>query len=297
MKAEPVATTSVMDSKETLGHSTAMSMKASPNPKSSAAADAGGVVTAKNGDESSVPLQQSASPPEPPTVKSNSPSKRSNSRKHASRKKMTVSLSKIQKQQVDAVFEDLFGYKWGTSPLIEERLDDECSQLLQRIFGTKGAAKVLHQFQRQGVSTQAISIRFGAKAAVPKRDVSPTRLHPQRTKVNPTVVPSNASAAFVTTKSARPANTDMPASSPAPASGADAVLQQMQGKKQTSTIMKTAMDWESFKDQSGTLGEKLEQHAESKGAYLKRQDFLTRVDHRQFEQERDERERNRAKKN
>jgi hypothetical protein len=78
-------------------------------------------------------------------------------------------------------------------------------------------------------------------------------------------------------------------------SGMDQLLAHIknESKSSSTTVMKTAMDWESFKDQSG-LGSTLEEKAESSTALLKQHDFLLRVDHRQFEQEKTIREKERA---
>jgi Bucentaur or craniofacial development len=62
-----------------------------------------------------------------------------------------------------------------------------------------------------------------------------------------------------------------------------------------STVQKTSNDWEQFKETTG-LGDRLEEQAESSTAFLKRQDFLTRVDHRTFEIEKKDRDRERAKR-
>ena len=85
------------------------------------------------------------------------------------------------------------------------------------------------------------------------------------------------------------------ASATATVGGVDDLLKKMNDTGKVSTITKTAHDWESFKADTG-LQASLEEHTESKGAYLKRQDFLDRVDHRKFEKERQVRERERAKK-
>jgi hypothetical protein len=69
----------------------------------------------------------------------------------------------------------------------------------------------------------------------------------------------------------------------------------MFAEKKTTTVAKTSADWEQFKETTG-LGEKLEEQAESSTSYLKKQDFLHRVDHRKFELEKQERERERAKR-
>ena len=77
--------------------------------------------------------------------------------------------------------------------------------------------------------------------------------------------------------------------------GVDDLLKKMNDAGKVSTIAKTAHDWENFKTDTG-LAASLEEHIESKGAFLKKQDFLERVDHRKFQHERQERERERAKK-
>ena len=77
--------------------------------------------------------------------------------------------------------------------------------------------------------------------------------------------------------------------------GVDILLQQLNDTGENSTLTRTANDWESFKTDTG-LGVSLEAHTESKGAFLKKKDFLDRVDYRIFEHERIARERERGKK-
>lgn len=77
--------------------------------------------------------------------------------------------------------------------------------------------------------------------------------------------------------------------------GIDAVLKQISGGPQKiSTIDKTNIDWENFKDKNTGLDDELKKKAESNDAYLVKKDFLQRVDLRRFEQEKDERNRKRA---
>ena len=75
--------------------------------------------------------------------------------------------------------------------------------------------------------------------------------------------------------------------------GIDAVLSQIKGPQKFTTIDKTNVDWENFKDKAG-LEEELKKKAQGKDAYLEKKDFLNRVDLRRFEQEREERNRKRA---
>ena len=63
-----------------------------------------------------------------------------------------------------------------------------------------------------------------------------------------------------------------------------------------STVQKTSNDWESFKESDKQLQDELEKNAQGKDAFLVKQDFLNRVDQRKFELEKDERDRERAKR-
>ena len=75
--------------------------------------------------------------------------------------------------------------------------------------------------------------------------------------------------------------------------GIDAVLSKINGPKKFTTIDKTNVDWETFKDKTG-MEEELRKKAEGKDAYLVKKDFLNRVDVRRFEQEKDDRNKKRA---
>ena len=66
----------------------------------------------------------------------------------------------------------------------------------------------------------------------------------------------------------------------------DSVLDTIKGPKTISTVTKSAFDWQSHKTKEGLEDELA---PASKDGYLARQDFLTRVDVRTFEKERDER--------
>ena len=59
---------------------------------------------------------------------------------------------------------------------------------------------------------------------------------------------------------------------------------------------KTSLDWDTFKDQN-QLKEDLEEKVQGKNAHLIKQDFLTRVDLRQFEKEKAQRDVRRAQAN
>ena len=68
--------------------------------------------------------------------------------------------------------------------------------------------------------------------------------------------------------------------------GVDSVLDIMKGPKVVSTVAKSSLDWDNYKEEQG-LEDGLA--AAAKDGYLTRKEFLERVDYRKFEQERDER--------
>ncbi|CAM9342820.1 unnamed protein product [Chrysoparadoxa australica] len=70
--------------------------------------------------------------------------------------------------------------------------------------------------------------------------------------------------------------------------GLDGVLAAMNAPKAISTVDKSSMDWDKFKQEEGLEGELA--LVTKGGGYLNKQDFLLRCDNRQFEQERDARQ-------
>eukprot|EP00499_Haloplacidia_sp_CaronLabIsolate_P006728 CAMPEP_0196770884 /NCGR_PEP_ID=MMETSP1104-20130614/1386_1 /TAXON_ID=33652 /ORGANISM="Cafeteria sp., Strain Caron Lab Isolate" /LENGTH=278 /DNA_ID=CAMNT_0042140999 /DNA_START=584 /DNA_END=1417 /DNA_ORIENTATION=- len=71
----------------------------------------------------------------------------------------------------------------------------------------------------------------------------------------------------------------------------DKLLTTLKGDRSVSTIEKSSYDWEKYKDDQGV---REEVEAFTKDGYVAKQEFLQRVDYRQFEKERDERNRQRA---
>ncbi len=68
----------------------------------------------------------------------------------------------------------------------------------------------------------------------------------------------------------------------------DDILESLTGKKKITTMGKSKLDWDRFKDKAG-ITEELEQAAKSKDGYLAKQQFLEEANYKQFERERDER--------
>jgi len=71
----------------------------------------------------------------------------------------------------------------------------------------------------------------------------------------------------------------------------DMLVSGLKGKKGITTVEKSSYDWENFKEAKG-LEEELKDA--TKDGYVEKQDFLTRVDVRRFEIEKEDRERKRA---
>jgi hypothetical protein len=195
------------------------------------------------------------------------------------------SLSSLQLRAVDQAFEQLFGYKWGTQFEMKEPQTQE-EEIICRILGKSAAASILHNKSTLVVPTTK------RKPTVTKRDTA-TKVTRKRSPSISSNIQSQSTSS--TSSIARPEGVGTKQTSAAPKRGVDQLLQTIQGAEGTTTIAKTNADWETFKDQTG-LGSKLEEKAEGKDAFLNRQEFLTRVDHRTFALERKERDKERSKR-
>lgn len=187
-------------------------------------------------------------------------------------------LTPTQLQSVDAAFDQLFGFKWGTSfHLPDERPLTKREKLLCQVFGSDMAARILR--------SNASSTRAPKRTIMRKKQDYKSLIATKPQKVSNTA--SASSRKSETQQAERPVVKS--------AGGVDNLLKQLAAPEKVTTVAKTSADWDQFKDTTG-LGEKLEEQAGSKDAYLKKQDFLTRVDHRKFDIERQERDRDRAKR-
>ena len=192
-------------------------------------------------------------------------------------------LPSHKQKEVDDAFQELFGraYTEPTTSTINKKKKKKTKKrkkILAEIFGGSGIAMEVMKSSKKVKRMEDDSKRFGDLVAETQQVKKETvKFAGQMMQVD---VKSNA------------ANGDKPV----PEKGIDALLNQIKGPQKVTTIDKTNMDWDNFKDKTG-LEEELKKKAEGKDAYLVKKDFLTRVDHRRFEQERDERERKRAAAN
>ncbi|EEC47411.1 predicted protein [Phaeodactylum tricornutum CCAP 1055/1] len=225
-------------------------------------------------------------------------------------------LSTMQLRTVDAAFESLFGYPWGTEFALavdghkatktDRRLAAR-EQLLSQILGPTAAAAVLYSHHNgKGVENVPLVIHSHRPTTHEKKVVVVRKTPRYKTKPDTPQLSKQPTIAVATNRDTNVAREgqlpssqgppQLPATTKSKGGGVDQLLQNLQNPNaKTTTIAKTSADWESFKDQTG-LGTKLEEQAESKHAYLKRQDFLHRVDNRTFELEKQERDQERSKR-
>ncbi|GAB0095522.1 hypothetical protein DMENIID0001_109160 [Sergentomyia squamirostris] len=95
------------------------------------------------------------------------------------------------------------------------------------------------------------------------------------------------------TKRPASASTNIPRSSRGVSGGLAAVLGSIGKKPKISTLEKSKLDWNQFKQSQG-INEEIERFNKGKDGYLERQDFLERTDYRQFDIERDMRQKKRS---
>jgi hypothetical protein len=219
-------------------------------------------------------------------------------------------LAPAQKKAVDEVFQELFGYAWGTtfqlprhlrqpssrktSPAID-KIEEKKTKLLVHMLGPVRAARVLQMgasmrrrtplAKRQASlpkSTSTCTETSSSNIAYASQPEYETKLFAGK-KIQVAIQPGAKSIATAAAKK------------PSGGGGIDSVLQQIAGPSKISTVAKTSADWDSFKTETG-LEAQLEKKAQGKDAFLVKQEFLSRVDNRTFEREKGERDRERAKR-
>ncbi|CAJ1933575.1 unnamed protein product [Cylindrotheca closterium] len=182
--------------------------------------------------------------------------------------------------KVDDAFERLFGYSWGTTFALDDTNMTGMARNLVDIFGTTKTARILNvrgSIKRRRIEKQPI---------VNYKDI----VLPETTKsvaMEDTVFAGQVVKAKASSASSKPKKK---------AGKIDNILDKLKGPNKMNTVEKTNNDWESFKESDKQLQEDLEKRAQGKDAFLVKQDFLNRVDTRTFELEKEERDRERAKR-
>ena len=191
------------------------------------------------------------------------------------------------------------------------------STILSAIFGPRAGRELARRARHAASSARPKPPSSGGMVRLEKRVVVEVkRFAGQEIRVERVVtVPvmsgdirddgATTAAAGRTTSSSDAASGSTSSVVPAPApgragkrGGVDDLLAEISRPEKLSAISKTSADWDLFKAKNAdsALGEQLESQARGNEAYLVKKDFLTRVDHRRFELERAERDRERAKR-
>lgn len=202
-------------------------------------------------------------------------------------------------------------------------------ELLTQLFGHEAALKIIHapvvlpqsRLQPPPLPPLEVSLQQGKRSLTLERKrfagvemwVQSEQTQDQKQQSQPQAsLSSNTTTATAATAqtthatnnaSLNAAATIVPVAPPLPAAttatatiGLDAVLQELAGPSKLSTVAKTSADWDVFKTQQGSAAEVLEERAQGKDAFLVKQDFLSRVDVRRFEQEKAQRDLQRSSK-
>lgn len=203
-------------------------------------------------------------------------------------------LSYTQQKKVDDAFAELFGVSKSNNnatasnkvglvkkaPKSKKAMKKK-KNILSEIFGGSSIASKLMETSSSVIKSDELRQRKHPLPKIEKTELKEVKMFAgQAVEVSRSVIssgnPPAADNAIVPQKT----------------KGIDAVLSQISGPQKITTVDKTSMDWDSFKDKTG-IEEELRKKAEGKDAYLVKQEFLQRVDLRKFEQEKAQRERER----
>ena len=228
-------------------------------------------------------------------------------------------LSITKQKAVDDAFNELFGYNYTTSatnkskskvPAKGKRALQKQKNILSSIFGKTSSSKLMSSSKataalaRPKASSGGIMRlekrvikevkRFaGQEISVEKVVMVPIFIGPGDGGSNSSQVAQNGES---TNKESIESSNTAAALAPKAKKGLDNLLSEMSRPEKLSTISKTSTDWDLFKSKNAdeALKEQLESRAEGNDAFLVKKDFLDRVDHRRFELEKQERDRERA---
>ncbi|RQM28324.1 hypothetical protein B5M09_002147 [Aphanomyces astaci] len=165
--------------------------------------------------------------------------------------------------QMEKYVDDLWG-ELQADTVVSTKSSTKSQKLLNKLLGgtaIKKKKQIVHEFKIPVLGCTSSSSRS-------------SKLTAAATPVVSTQVLKYAGQEYSVTKKA--------AASGARESALDAALASLNQPKKVSTIEKSSLDWDSFKDEAGIVDE-LDQY--TKDGYLEKQDFLHRVDARKFELE------------
>ena len=189
---------------------------------------------------------------------------------------VTHSLTSAKRKAVDDSFEQLFGYPFGTfdRPKRILRLTplDKTLEILEEMFGPRGAAQIL---------SRTAHLRPVKRLPLPDTVADVMTEEVRHYAGQSIVVQRKVVATTVMAPDTKPQSTKT--------SGLDILLKELDGPSKLTTVAKTNADWDQFKVKEG-LDDDLTKQAQGKNAFLKKKDFLDRVDARRFEVEKEVRD-------
>ncbi|KAL7490566.1 hypothetical protein ACHAWT_000136 [Skeletonema menzelii] len=227
-------------------------------------------------------------------------------------------LSITKQKAVDDAFNELFGYNYSAKSAADKansKFPAKCKSALQKqknilssIFGKTSSSKLMSSSKataalaRPKASSGGVMRlekrvikevkRFaGQEICVEKVVMVPIFIGPGDGGTKSSQVAQNGEGAIKELIESNAATALGPKTK-----GLDNLLSEMSRPEKLSTISKTSTDWDLFKSKNAdeALKEQLESRAEGNDAFLVKKDFLDRVDHRRFELEKQDRDRERA---
>lgn len=200
-------------------------------------------------------------------------------------------MSNKKRSAIDEAFERMFGYEWGTSFSLLNGNE------LVEILGSTRAARIVGTRKRQRIlATSDSNATLSSKPLLQRQPVTLSdcqniTLPPKEDGQNIETRVYAGQEISVTTSEATTKQPNNQGDK-----NIDMVLAQLAGPSKINTIQKTNSDWETFKGRDKQLQEELESQAQGRNAFLVKQDFLNRVDHRKFEMEKEQRNRERIQR-
>ena len=235
----------------------------------------------------------------------------------------TATLSHTKRKAVDDAFIDLFGYPYNTvnesshhqnnQPIpLSSAMNNNPSkkqrktvQILSSIFGKDTTSKLtttanfVSSLARPKVASVGGMVRLEKRTIVEIKRFAGQEIKIERVVTVPVMssqpggVGEDTAATAVYDSSPKP-KTAAATNTRRKTKNVDNLLAKLAKPDKISVTAKTAADWDLFKAKNTDLEEKLESTARGNEAYLVKRDFLGRVDQRQFEIEKLERERERG---
>lgn len=186
---------------------------------------------------------------------------------------------------VDLAFERLFGYSWGTSfQLDASKMQGSTARQLVEIFGSITTARLLDS---RGSSKRQKVQSIESRQVLNYKDIALPQTESKKVLETTVFAGQRIQTAKKETTSSKKSGDS---------GNIDNLLSKLNGPDKMNTVQKTNNDWESWKSEHKGIQDELEEKAQSKDAFLVKQDFLNRVDQRKFELEKEKRDRERAKR-